>query len=129
MTQGIVCFVTRHPILPSQRADFDGFRLVHTRGRFVTAQELWREVVFDCLGIPEIVVLTWYHRGRDFAVKYIGGKAPGTAVLTALTEADNLTPLTNGDGRGLYRRQYYAPGRGIVSVEWKPEMVTGVRES
>lgn len=126
MTQPTACFVTRHPILPSQRADFASHRIVHTRGRFVTAQELWREVVFDCLGIPEIVVLTWYHKGRDFAVKYITERAPATAVLTALTEADNLTPLLH-DGRGLYRRQYYAPGRGIVSVEWKPE-TTGVEQ-
>ena len=113
----LAAFVTRHPITDAQRADFAAYACVQVRGRFRSVEELWLDVLFDCGGAPDVIVLTYLRKARHFAVRYIHARAPETVIVRAVTDqlSDGAPPNT------LYLALRHEPGNGLIVAEWTPK--------
>jgi len=118
MSKPILAWVTRHPPTPRQRRDFADYRIVPVRYRHGSWQFLYEDILFECRGVPDAIMLTWRNDVRQYAIRYINQRAPYTLVLRTLTEADDLTPT------GLYVAQRWIEGVGLVTDEWTPKGVT-----
>ena len=62
MSKPILAWVTRHPPTPRQRRDFADYRIVQVRYRHGSWQFLYEDILFECRGVPNAIMLTW--RGR-----------------------------------------------------------------